>query len=208
MSSFLALIVVLLLTCSYKLVSVLVQMFDKKGLRERQRDATIYLWALLVFGIAFVYRYDTVFAWPSNIQKIVPILLVGVFINLLYSNYSGYEPSGKKNILHFVIVFPIIEEMVFRGLILPILNRALPPFFDFELFYLPMTLPIVLSAFLFAVAHLQYYQLNQTSVKYMLFAFSGGIVFAQITELSQSILFALLLHIQFNFFAYYYSSKK
>lgn len=71
-----------------------------------------------------------------------------------------------------------------------------------------MTLPIVLSAFLFAVAHLQYYRLNQTSVKYMLFAFSGGIVFAQITELSQSILFALLLHLQFNFLAYYYSSKK
>ncbi|MBM7840736.1 hypothetical protein JOC54_004029 [Alkalihalobacillus xiaoxiensis] len=115
MSSFLTLIVVLLLTFSYKLVSVLVQMFDKKGLHERQRDATIYLWALLVFGGAFVYSYDTVFAWPSTIERIVPILLVGAFVNLLYSRYSGYEPSGKKNILHFVILFPIIEEMLFRA---------------------------------------------------------------------------------------------
>ena len=71
-------------------------------------------------------------------------------------------------------MYPIFEEVIFRGMIIPILNNAFSIFSNFEIAYIPVTLPILISSFLFAVSHLQYYKFNQTSIKFMLFAFLGN----------------------------------
>lgn len=67
-------------------------------------------------------------------------------------------------------------------MIIPILNNAFPILSNFEIAYIPVTLPILISSFLFAVSHLQYYKFNQTSIKFMLFAFLGGIIHGMITD--------------------------
>ncbi|MNG20249.1 CAAX amino terminal protease self- immunity [compost metagenome] len=126
--------------------------------------------------------------------------------NAVIPQYSGYHPVGTVNIIHFIVTYPIVEEILFRGLLLPLLNRSFH-YTILELFYLPVTVPIALTALLFAAAHLQYYKLNQTSVRYMLFAFIGGLTFGVIADSTQSILIPVLLHVEYNLLAFYYSTK-
>lgn len=104
-------------------------------------------------------------------------------------------------------MYPIFEEVIFRGMIIPILNNSFSTHPYFEIAYIPVTLPILISAFLFAVSHLQYYSFNQTSIKFMLFAFLGVIIHGMITDSSLSIVFPILLHVEFNLLSVYYSKK-
>ena len=123
--------------------------------------------------ISYFYEDNYVFHLPIHYESIVVLILIASITNIVISRYSGYNPIGKKNILNFVIMYPIFEEVIFRGMIIPILNNAFSIFSNFEIAYIPVTLPILISSFLFAVSHLQYYKFNQTSIKFMLFAFLG-----------------------------------
>ncbi|MDQ0208679.1 CPBP family intramembrane glutamic endopeptidase [Alkalicoccobacillus murimartini] len=207
MSIFISLLLVILLTFSYKIVDLTFRMLIGRALYQKIEHAMIYIWGTLITIIAFFYVDNFVFRLPIHYEPIIPLILITAITFMFTSRHSGYHPIGKKNILNFVIMYPIFEEVIFRGMMIPILNNSLPTYSVLELFHTPVTLPILLSAFLFAIAHLQYYSLNRTSVKFMLFAFLGGILLGMIANDSLSIVFALFLHIEFNLLAVYYSKK-
>ncbi len=156
-------------------------------------------------SLHFFVQDHYIFNLPVHYEKVWPAALIIVIANLWISKYSGYQPEGKFNQINFIVAYPVIEEIIFRGLIIPILNQSLLYTTSFEVLYLPVSVPIVISAVLFAIAHLQYYKLNQSSIRYMLFAFAGGVVFGAVTDLTQSILIAVMLHIQFNMMSVCYS---
>lgn len=157
--------------------------------------------------MSYFYEDNYVYRLPIHYESIVVLILVALITNIFISRYSGYNPIGKKNILNFVIMYPIFEEVIFRGMIIPILNNSFSILPYFEIAYIPVTVPIIISSFLFAIAHLQYYSFNQTSVKFMLFAFLGGVVYGMITDSALSIAFSILLHVEFNLLSVYYSKK-
>ena len=87
---------------------------------------------------------------------IIPfVLLVSLIMNLLIENQNGSNPLleivlNNNNYLSFILLFltttllaPLFEEIIFRGILLPTLSR------DFGII-----LGIIVSAFIFALAHL------------------------------------------------------
>ena len=87
---------------------------------------------------------------------IIPfVLLVSLIMNILIDNQNGSNPLleivlNSNNYVSFVLLFltttilaPIFEEVVFRGVLLPILSREFG-----------IILGIIISAFIFALAHL------------------------------------------------------
>ncbi|MGN5651902.1 lysostaphin resistance A-like protein [Bacillus sp. Brlt_9] len=207
MSYFISLVFAVLLAFSYKIVDITVRVVIRKKLYRKIKNEIIYIWGTLLTIISYFYEDNYVFRLPIHYESMVVLILIAVITNIFISRYSGYNPSGKKNILNFVIMYPIFEEVIFRGMIIPILNNSFSTHPFFEIAYIPVTLPILISSFLFAVSHLQYYRFNQTSIKFMLFAFLGGIIYGMITDSSLSIVFPILLHIEFNLLSVYYSKK-
>lgn len=137
----------------------------------------------------------------------MPVFLILLIANYIVSRYSGYGPVGRFNTINFIIVWPIIEEIVFRGFILPYLNQYITTSESIEFMYLPVSYPVIISALLFAICHLQYYKLSRQSTRFMVFAFVGGITCGGIADVTHSILLTCLIHIEFNFFACYFDSK-
>ncbi|MEH7457299.1 CPBP family intramembrane metalloprotease [Bacillus pseudomycoides] len=207
MSYLIALVLAVLLAFSYKIVDITVGVIIGRTLYRKIENEIIYIWGTLLTVIIYFYEDNYVFRLPIHYEPIVLLILIAAITNIFISRYSGYKPSGKKNILNFVIMYPIFEEVIFRGMIIPMLNNSFPIYPLYEIFYIPVTVQILISSFLFAVAHLQYYSFNQTSIKFMLFAFFGGIIFGMITDYSLSIVFSIFLHVEFNLLSVYYSKK-
>ncbi|MED1569721.1 CPBP family intramembrane glutamic endopeptidase [Bacillus paramycoides] len=207
MSYFIALVLAVLLAFSYKIVDITVGVIIGRTLYRKIENEIIYIWGTLLTVISYFYEDNYVFHLPIHYEPIVLLILIAAITNIFISQYSGYKPSGKKNILNFVIMYPIFEEVIFRGMIIPILNNSFSKYPFYEIAYIPLTVPILISSFLFAVAHLQYYSFNQTSIKFMLFAFLGGIIYGMITDYSLSIVFSIFLHVEFNLLSVYYSKK-
>lgn len=207
MTYLVSLILAVLLAFSYKIVDITVGFLIGRTMYRKIEKEIIYIWGILLTVSIYFFEDNYVFRLPIHYKQIVLLILIVAITNIFISRYSGYKPRGKKNILNFVIMYPIFEEVLFRGLILPIINNSFPTYSLIEIFYTPVTVPILISSFLFAIAHLQYYSFNKSSIKFMLFAFSGGIIFGIITDYSLSIVFSIFLHVEFNFFAAYYSKK-
>ncbi|WP_436864448.1 CPBP family intramembrane glutamic endopeptidase [Bacillus fungorum] len=207
MSYFITLALAVLLAFSYKIVGITVGVVIGKTLYRKIENEIIYIWGTLLTIISYFYEDNYVFRLPIHYESIVVLILIAVVTNIFISRYSGYNPSGKKNILNFVIMYPIFEEVIFRGMIIPILNNSFATLPYSEVAYIPVTVPILISSFLFAIAHLQYYSFNQTSIKFMLFAFLGGVIYGMITDSTLSIAFSILLHVEFNLLSVYYSKK-
>ncbi|MGK0535975.1 lysostaphin resistance A-like protein [Bacillus sp. 'calajunan'] len=208
MSYLVALVLAVLLAFSYKIVDLTVGTIIGRTLYRKIENEIIYIWGTLLTVIIYFYEDNYVFRLPIHYEPIVLLIFIAAITNIFISRYSGYKPSGKKNILNFVIMYPIFEEVIFRGMIIPLLNNSFPIYPLYEIAYIPVTVPILISSFLFAVAHLQYYSFNQTSIKFMLFAFLGGIIYGMITDYSLSIVFSIFLHVEFNLFSVYYSKKR
>ncbi|MDP7980629.1 CPBP family intramembrane glutamic endopeptidase [Bacillus sp. WLY-B-L8] len=207
MSYLIALVLAVLLAFSYKIIDITVGIIIGRTLYQKIENEIIYIWGTLLTVISYFYEDNYVFRLPIHYEPIVLLILITAITNIFISRYSGYKPIGKKNILNFVIIYPIFEEVIFRGMIIPILNNSFPIYPFYEIAYIPVTVPILISSFLFAIAHLQYYSFNQTSIKFMLFAFFGGIIFGMITDYSLSIIFSIFLHVEFNLLSVYYSKK-
>ncbi|WP_162848413.1 CPBP family intramembrane glutamic endopeptidase [Paenibacillus nanensis] len=73
---------------------------------------------------------------------------------------------------------------------------------------MPITLPVLITAVLFAICHLQYYRLSTQSIRFMIFAFLGGILLGAMAEMTESILFSVILHLVFNISAVYVAKRK
>lgn len=205
-----ALLAAVLISFSFKIVEWITGLFDKRFLRY-----TIYTWGILLIAASLFIKENYVFHLPRNILTVLPLCLIILLINLLISRQSGYSPVGLFNCINFVITYPVFEEIAFRGLILPILVRhqSLGERFALELgngLFPKLSLAVIITAVLFAVSHLQYYKLNAESIRFMLFAVSGGLFFGVIAQATESILLTIPLHMAFNASAalYAYSAAK
>ncbi|SMF92479.1 CAAX protease self-immunity [Paenibacillus uliginis N3/975] len=193
----------LFLTFSYKIVEIFIRIFRSKSLVR----FSLYFWAVGTMILVPFSKGNYIFSSPDNIIKVMPVFLILIIANCVLARFSGYNPIGKFNIINFVITYPVIEEFIFRGLILSYLNQYLSSEVLIQVMYMPVTLSVVITALLFAITHLQYYSLSRQSIRYMIFAFMGGIFFGAITDLTHSILLSCLLHIEFNLLAVYFAKK-
>ncbi|MNC17470.1 CAAX amino terminal protease self- immunity [compost metagenome] len=205
-----ALLAAVLISFSFKIVQWITGLFDKRFMRY-----TIYYWGILLIGASLFIKDNYVFHLPRNFLTVLPLCLLFQVISPFSARRSGYSPVGLFNRINFVITYPVLEEIAFRGLALPILVRhqSLGEPFELELGYgiIPqLSLAVIITAVLFAVSHLQYYKLNAESIRFMAFALIGGLFFGVIAQATESIILTILLHIAFNGSAalYAYSAAK
>ena len=99
---------------------------------------------------------DAIYQGLKGFLMIIPfVLLVSLITNLLIDNQNGSNPLleivlNNNNYFAFILLFltttflaPLFEEVIFRGVLLPILSREFG-----------IILGILVSAFIFALAHL------------------------------------------------------
>ncbi|WP_195576593.1 CPBP family intramembrane glutamic endopeptidase [Paenibacillus sp. 1001270B_150601_E10] len=197
------LLIAILLTFSYKITEYLVHISPL----NKYKAYSVYLWGLVVVLLFIFMKNSLVYTLPNHLLEIAPAFFIIGGLNFVIARYSGYHPIGRYHTLNFMFTYPILEELLFRGMILPLLNQAFPSASSMTVLWLPMTTSVMITAALFAICHLQYYKLSKQSAGYMLFAFAGGMIFGGMTEAAGSIWPAVLLHIQFNAMCVYYSRK-
>lgn len=188
---------------SFKIIEVILHKINK-----RIDKYTVYIWGILLFLVSYFSKDTFVFQLPQKVSTVILLFFEVLIINCLISRGSGYSPQGLYMKLNFMITFPIFEEIAFRGIILSRLTQL--EFLNSWVNVLGIfsaTPAILISAFLFAVAHLQYYRLNKASIRYMGFAMFGGIFFGIIATVSESILLTIPLHMAFNCTAVYYDKR-
>ncbi len=108
------------------------------------------------FQFNFLPIKDSMFQGFKGFLMIIPfVLLVSLIMNLLIENQNGSNPLleivlNNNNYFSFFLLFltttflaPLFEEVIFRGVLLPILSREFGIIFG-----------IIISAFIFALAHL------------------------------------------------------
>jgi len=108
------------------------------------------------FQLNFLPLKDAIINGVKGWLTIVPfVLLISLIMNSLIDNQNGSNPLleivlNNSNYLSFILLFvtttllaPLFEEIIFRGILLPTLSR------DFGII-----LGIIVSAFIFALAHL------------------------------------------------------
>jgi len=168
---------------------------------------TVLVWAMIIIISVPLFNEEYIFKAPTHYDKALPIFGVLIFVYILSSRFSGYNPRGKYNIANFIITYPVIEEIIFRGIILPNLKQVFVSTEVIQVLYMSITSPVIVSACLFAICHLQYYKLSAQSMKFIMIALLGGILLGAMTELTQSILLALILHIVFNLFSVIFAKR-
>ena len=108
------------------------------------------------FQFKFLPIKDSIFQGLKGFLMIMPfVLLVSLIMNLIIENQNGSNPLleivlNNNNYISFFLLFltttfiaPLFEEVIFRGVLLPILSREFGMIFG-----------IIVSAFIFALAHL------------------------------------------------------
>jgi len=108
------------------------------------------------FQFYFLPIKDAIIQGIKGWLTVVPfVLLISLVMNNLIENQNGSNPLleivlNNNNYLSFILLFltttliaPLFEETIFRGILLPIISR------DFGII-----LGIIVSAFIFALAHL------------------------------------------------------
>ncbi len=155
---------------------------------------------LLFLWLFFLIREKQVLAEASVTKfagKYVPfIILLGVAFSGAISFGMGLLPESileayaqQSNVLvegalitiviSTMIVAPIVEEVIFRGLIYGRLCKAMPKVWA-----------MVLSSLIFGVAHGQ--------IVWMIYAFVLGMVLCVVMEKTKSVMASILLHMSFN----------
>lgn len=200
-------IIAILLAFSFAIVQKVIGLIYKQHLRF-----SVYYWGMIVMAMSFLLKDNYVYSLPKNLSMVLPLFLILLMVNCLISRSSGYSPEGRFDRFNFVIIYPVLEEITFRGLALPVLSRhqSLGQFHHTPV--IELSFAVVITAVLFAVSHLQYYKLNSQSIRFMTFAFTGGLFFGLIAQVTESVVLTIPLHIAFNgsaaLYAFFSAKKK
>jgi membrane protease YdiL (CAAX protease family) len=129
--------------------------------------------------------------------SLMGIVVAGLLLFVIL-HITRYFHNVKSPIIFFLVT-PIVEELLFRGWIYGQLQKMKFPR------SLPIN-PVVGSAFLFGLHHLQYfnYHLTLFAVFQMGYTFVLGLVFGEMRKKSQSIYPSLFTHILINFITVYF----
>lgn len=134
--------------------------------------------------LSFVLPVITAFLYSVAANILIGIVKLPDFLQSGAGNLSTSMESSNTvlNLIAVLIVAPIAEEIIFRGVIMTKLR------FSFS-----SAMTIFLSALLFSLAHLM-----TGSILIVLFTFFGGLICALVLEKTGSLTIAIIAHIFLN----------
>lgn len=127
-----------------------------------------------------------VFGWSAGLAFCLywlVMIILGFLPEAWLENYGAasaeLEEISPLAFLATALVSPVVEEVIFRGLVYTRLQRAMPGW-----------LAVILSAALFGLCH--------GEAVWFCYAFVLGVVFALLTQATRSVLPGMLMHVVFN----------
>jgi uncharacterized protein len=172
------------------------------------------LW--FIFVLAFLFILLPFLSIPTFLpNKLISITDFLLFCLLLipFITSSDYQPhKSLKGIIAFCIVFPIGEELIFRGIIPSMVNQMLGNTIILIPFPLlkEISLAVLIAALLFSIMHLQYFQfkINKETLIKLIYALIFGVFIGNLVEITDSLFYAILFHILANSGATYMFLKR
>ena len=113
-----------------------------------------------------------------------------VYIKLFGSLLLSKNQLNSSVIFSSIILFPIIEELSFRGILLDVFNYL----FKNKKLFAQISIANIATSILFAIMHTQYHLLFLA-----LLTFIPSIIFGFFKEQFNSVIPAILLHSYYNF---------
>ena len=171
----------ILLISAFITILVLVVFFRARGKRLTRetwllpvRPASLWPVFLLGIGLAVTLSYAvTLIPWPQSV------------IDAYEESYAMTEGGNVViGVITTVLAAPILEELIFRGLVFTRLCRGMPA-----------PAAVILAATLFAALH--------GTILWAAYAFAGGIAMTLIYMKYRSLAASILLHMTFNLFGGY-----
>lgn len=191
-----------LLTLLKKVMEYLIK--KEINVPEVIRQNLSYLWLGIIVIVGGIGGSFFNLALPNSTLTIKSIeWLYFLMLFYLFCAYSGYPTSKTlREYTKFALVFPIGEEILFRGILQSTIKSLLV--LDGQYVNLPLfgSVPVVvlISAICFGVTHFQYhnFKVNELSLKQVALAFVFGIFAGNVVEMTGSIIYPLLFHIAAN----------
>jgi membrane protease YdiL (CAAX protease family) len=202
----LLLVIIVCLTFLLTLNRKLFRLFKKseKAFIATLENHNAYVWftIILVAGLMGSETFNVTL--PEKPLKITIDSVFWILLLLLpFWLLSGYKPGRNlKGLLTFLLVFPIGEEILFRGIIQAIATHVL----EGNMIWIPVpvlkrvTLQVFISALCFGITHFQYFnfKFDLATIKKVLFAFVFGLFAGNLVETTGTILYTAVLHIIAN----------
>ncbi|WP_246027783.1 CPBP family glutamic-type intramembrane protease [Paenibacillus xylaniclasticus] len=192
---------------SYRIVTKLLVLTRISKRVKSIETTSICIWGLGAIVTAILIQDQYVFQVPVVDTNVFILAAIIMLVNTVLSHFVYCQPTGSTNIFFGAVVFPLLQEVVFRGLLLPVLNPSFG-FVVIEMFEVQVSLSVLVSALLFAFAQLQYDQSKGISVSKLSIVFIVGALFGVIADSTQSIFIPVLLHIEYKLLANYYSNRE
>lgn len=189
---------------------LILKLISSQEKKQFVKENYFYLWFFLILVIYVVLIGNL--SLPTNPLKLSDYMFMLLFIYPFMIN-SHYNPHQSfKGVFSFCIIYPIGEELLYRG----ILSYLLIYFFNTNTILVPfpllkeISLTVLITAICFAIMHLQYFnfKVDSIGVRKIVYAFVFGVVVGNIIEMSGSILYGILFHIIANSGATYFSYKR
>ncbi|MBU5591315.1 CPBP family intramembrane metalloprotease [Clostridium sp. MSJ-4] len=189
------LILIGIILFSYTILeSIVKKIFPSLGKDQLWANVGYYSWGLVLLIIYLIIRpMDYITKIPINnilgISFIISFSVVTIFICIKDPNVYYPRKNNKLKCFHYGVIQPILEEVAFRGLILPMT------------IYLSgnnTSLIILLNSFIFMFFHLNYWSLEKKHKKLFINFFMLGLFFNYIAIGTQSIFYGVLCHIIVN----------
>ncbi len=189
---------------------LMLKLISSQEKKQFIKENYFYLWFILIL-VGYVVLIGNI-TLPTNPLKLTDYVFMFLFIYPFMIN-SHYNPHQSfKGVFSFCIVYPIGEELLYRG----ILSYLLIYFFNTNTILVPfpllkeISLTVLITAICFAIMHVQYFKfkLDQIGIRKIMYAFVFGIVVGNIIEMSGSLLYGILFHIIANSGATYFSYKR
>ena len=160
-------------------------------IKLRVQKYHVYFWAFIVLYISLLYQSS--YIWNNSFAffhfgLLKDFLLIAVCA-VGFARFSGYRMNDKKQIIDFIAIFPIFEELLFRGTILPIL---------LQIDFVTVNLAVTICSVLFGIMHIQYFGFSRSTTKKVMIAAIGGYFFSKITYTTGSIIPSIVFHMIFN----------
>lgn len=173
-----------------------------------------YIWAIPIVIIGLIFSSKVYITYPKNISsEDIFTFITAILVGIILAVNSRYNPGRKtKGIVSFCIVFPVAEEIIFRGILLFLLSRiSIINSININIFSITnVSLPIFICASCFGLMHFQYhkFKINPLSIRQVIIAFIGGIFLDKFVVAFGSILPSLIMHIVFNSSAAIFSIRQ
>lgn len=185
---------ILIIMCSYKFLEVVLKFIFPKLIKEELwKSVLYYIWGAAVIIAAFIVPENYILIIPRDISTgVFFLVLSGIYLHIICAeDMVEYYPrkENKVEYFNFVVAKPIMEEVAFRGIILPITMI----FFD------DITIIIIaLNALIYTIFNFSYIKPEVNNNKRLVMVFILGAMSTYFALALHSILFACLAHILIN----------